>query len=68
MSRLKDETLSIRTSAEVKLLLKAAAEREYRSIASMMEVMIRSYAREHGLVVGAESERAEVRNASRGTN
>lgn len=31
MSRLKDETLSIRTSAEIKQLLRLAAERERRS-------------------------------------
>lgn len=49
MSRLKDETLSIRTSAEVKQLLKVAAERERRSVASMMEILILNYAQEHGL-------------------
>lgn len=49
MSRLKDETLSIRTSAEVKQLLKAAAEREHRSVASMVEVLILEYARLHNL-------------------
>lgn len=45
MSRLKDETLSIRTSAEVKQLLRLAAEREHRSVASMMEVLILEYAK-----------------------
>jgi uncharacterized protein (DUF1778 family) len=49
MPRLKDETLSIRTSTEIKQLLKAAAEREHRSVASMMEVLILAYAQEHGL-------------------
>lgn len=49
MSRLKDETLSIRTSAEVKQLLRVAAERERRSIASMVEVLILDYADRHGL-------------------
>lgn len=44
MPRLKDETLSIRTSTEVKRLLKLAAERERRSVASMMEVLILEYA------------------------
>lgn len=44
MARNKDETLSIRTSAEVKQLLKMAAEREHRSVASMMEVLILEYA------------------------
>lgn len=49
MSRLKDETLSIRTSAEVKQLLRMAAERERRSIASMIEVLIVAYAQQHEL-------------------
>lgn len=49
MPRLKDETLSIRTSAQVKQLLKLAAEREHRSVASMMEVLILAYAQEHEL-------------------
>lgn len=49
MKRLKDETVSIRTSADVKRLLRIAAEREHRSIASMMEVLILGYAQKHGL-------------------
>lgn len=51
MSRLKDETLSIRTSTEVKQLLKMAAEREHRSVASMMEVLVLAYAQQHRLKV-----------------
>lgn len=51
MKRVKDETLSIRTSAEVKKLLKLAAEHEHRSIASMVEVLILNYARQHQLSV-----------------
>lgn len=39
MSRLKDETLSIRTSAEIKQLLRLAADRERRSVASMIEIL-----------------------------
>jgi uncharacterized protein (DUF1778 family) len=49
MSRLKDETITIRTSAEIKALLKLAAEREHRSAASMLEVLILAYAQEHRL-------------------
>ncbi|WP_398311424.1 hypothetical protein [Zoogloea sp.] len=49
MKRPKDETLSIRTSADIKQLLRIAAEGEHRSIASMMEVLILNYAQEHGL-------------------
>ena len=49
MSRLKDETLSIRTSAEIKGLLRIAAERERRSVASMIEILVLEYARAHDL-------------------
>ncbi|MYN09838.1 hypothetical protein [Pseudoduganella aquatica] len=59
MKRLKDETLSIRTSAEVKQLLRIAAEKEHRSIASMVEVLILKYAHEHGLVAGAEEQKKQ---------
>lgn len=45
----KDETLSIRTSAEIKQLVRQAAEREHRSIASMIEVLVLTYAQQHGL-------------------
>ncbi|MDU9391854.1 hypothetical protein [Pseudomonas sp. zfem002] len=51
MSRLKDETLSIRTSAEIKGLLRLAAERERRSVASMVEILVLEYARNHELGV-----------------
>jgi uncharacterized protein (DUF1778 family) len=57
MRHLKDETLSIRTSAEVKQLLRMAAERERRSISSMMEVLILHYAQEHGLATDATTKR-----------
>ncbi len=56
MKRLKDETLSIRTSAYTKQLLRMAAESEHRSIASMMEVLILAYAQQHGLKVDEKNE------------
>ena len=49
MKRLKNETLPIRTSPEIKGLLRLAAEREHRSAASMIESLILEYAREHGI-------------------
>lgn len=49
MSRLKAETLSIRTTTEIKQLLRLAAERERRSVASMVEILVLEYARQHGL-------------------
>lgn len=54
MSRLKGETLSIRTSSEVKQLLRMAAERERRSIASMIEVLIVAYAQQNELHVPSD--------------
>lgn len=53
--RLKEETMSIRTSAEIKLLLRLAAAREHRSLASMIESLVISYAREHSLAVPTDS-------------
>jgi uncharacterized protein (DUF1778 family) len=47
MPRLKGETLSIRTSPDVKELLRLAARREHRSVASMVEVLVLEYARKH---------------------
>lgn len=49
MSRMKDETLSIRTSTEIKQLLRLAADRERRSVASMIEILVLEYARNHDL-------------------
>lgn len=49
MRQLKNEALSIRTSADIKQLLKLAAEREHRSVASMVEVLVLAYAQKHGL-------------------
>ena len=46
---MKYETLSIRTTAEIKQLAKQVAEREHRSVASMIEVLVLSYAKQHGL-------------------
>ena len=49
MSLLKDETLSIRTSLELKQLVRMAAERERRSVSSMIEILVLDYARQHNL-------------------
>lgn len=50
MSRAKSETLTLRTTPEIKALLKMAAEREHRSIASMIEVLILQNAEAKNLV------------------
>ncbi len=51
MARTKNEVLTIRTTAEVKALLKLAAERERRSASSMVEVLVLDYAEAHGLTL-----------------
>lgn len=61
MARTKNEVLTIRTTAEVKALLKLAAERERRSAASMIEVLVLDYAKAHGLHVSS-TERAAKQN------
>ena len=51
MPRTKNEVLTICTTAEVKVLLKLAAERERRSAAAMVEVLVLDYAQSYGLAV-----------------
>ncbi len=69
MKRLKDETLSIRTSADIKQLLRMAAEKEHRSIASMMEVLILNYAQEHGMKAEVQTKEAtKTKKGSDGTH
>jgi len=45
----KNVGLAIRATAEVKALLKLAAERERRSAAWMIEVLVLEYAKSHDL-------------------
>ncbi|WP_449302407.1 hypothetical protein [Pseudoxanthomonas mexicana] len=63
MKRLKNETLSIRTSSEIKDLLRLAAERERRSAASMIETLVLAYAREHGIAQANSSAKGKAGKA-----
>jgi len=47
----KTETLTMRVETAVKAGLKAMAEKERRSLANMIEVMIRDYCERHGVTV-----------------
>ena len=62
MARTKNEVLTIRTTAEVKALLKLAAERERRSAASMIEVLILDYCERNGIPI------EEAQTIKRGSN
>ena len=50
MARLKSEVLTIRTTSEIKGLLRQAAEMEHRSAASMVEVLILEHAKKKKLI------------------
>lgn len=47
MARNKKVSISIRTTPEIKELMRLGAERECRSIASMIEALVVNYARQH---------------------
>lgn len=59
MPRNKCETLSIRTTAEIKDLIRQAAEQEHRSVASMMEILILSHAEQAGLKASAKPKKTK---------
>ena len=54
MPRNKCETLSIRTTAEIKDLIRQAAEREHRSVASMLEMLVLAHAAQAGIKTSAK--------------
>lgn len=55
----KTETLNLRVSPKLKSALQAAARREHRSMANMVEHLVLGYCEEHGLVPELQSEGAD---------
>jgi hypothetical protein len=51
MSRTKISTLNLRVSPAVKDAVRTAADREHRSVANMIEVLIRRYCEQNGISV-----------------
>lgn len=51
MAAVKTETITVRIEPAVKVGLKAAAEQERRSLANMIEVMIRDYCGRNGIAI-----------------
>lgn len=62
MAVTKTEVVSARVPPDVKAALSAAAEAERRSVASMLEVMVLTYCRDHG--IGATSSKPRGRAVS----
>lgn len=56
MTAIKTETMTVRIEPAVKQGLKAMAERERRSLANMIEVMIRDYCGRNGVKVPEQGE------------
>lgn len=46
----KSETLNLRVSPHLKSALQVAAKRECRSMSNMVEFLVLTYCREHGLI------------------
>ncbi len=66
MASSKTATLTLRITPPLKMALQASATMEHRSVANMVEVMIRDYCERHRIAVPAvESDTAARPNASR---
>lgn len=55
MAAVKTETITVRIEPAVKAGLKAVAEQERRSLANMVEVMIRDYCERSGIEISEPS-------------
>jgi len=51
-------TISVRLDRETHALLSAAAEKEHRSMANFIEVLIVTYCRESGISIGGDARHA----------
>ena len=56
----KTETLNLRVSPRLKTALQAAARREHRSMANMVEHLVFGYCEEHGLTPRQDTVNAET--------
>jgi uncharacterized protein (DUF1778 family) len=62
MPRHKSETLSIRTTAEIKDLIRQAADLEHRSVASMLEVLVMAHADQLGIKAATKPAKTQKTN------
>ena len=53
MGTTKTATLTLRIDPGLKEALRAAAQQEHRSIANMVEVLIRDYCEKHGIAIAS---------------
>lgn len=62
MKATKTETITVRIEPGVKAGLKTMAERERRSIANMIEVMILDYCGRNGIAISENNERPDTKD------
>lgn len=55
MAVIKTEVVSVRVEPRIKAALQSAAEREMRSVANMLEVMVVAYCRDRNISVEGDS-------------
>jgi hypothetical protein len=55
MAVIKTEVVSVRVEPRIKAALQSAAEREMRSVANMLEVMVVAYCRDRDIPVQGDS-------------
>lgn len=56
MANIKTATLTFRIDLGLKEALRIAADQEHRSIANMVEVLIRDYCEQHGIAIPSSKE------------
>jgi hypothetical protein len=56
MATIKTATLTFRIDPSLKEALRTMADQEHRSIANMVEVLIRDYCEQHGIVIPISEE------------
>ena len=64
MATAKTTTLTFRIEPELKDALRTAAEREHRSIANMVEVLIRDYCKHNDIAI-SESQANKIKDAQK---
>ncbi len=62
MARTKISTLNLRIDPGIKQAVRQAAAREHRSVANMVEVLIRRYCEQAGIAISESSAELQPRN------
>lgn len=66
MATTKTATLTFRIDPDLKEALRTAAQQEHRSIANMVEVLIRDYCVQNGIAItGQETQKTKTKTATR---